>query len=221
MSDHPSPDDEPTQILPPAVAPRGLDGRGPSSVVPASYPEDYGIPPRPEPVRRSRALTVAVWVAAGLVLVMLVSVAGALLSRPGTVPPAPSAPPASDPDASVIAPPPPAPSQSAAAPQVRITLFSAPAAVVCVDEVTPMEVTLTWESVDATRAWIGVGTQDAQQQPYQEVPVQGSLAVPFPCSLAAQEYTVTVAGADGATLSSTLTVARTLAVEPPPVTPEP
>ncbi len=221
MSDKEPRDEEPTQILPAQGPHAPRDGQLPASVAPIGHPTNYGELPPSEPVRPSRALTVAVGIGVALLVILLLSVIGALIQRPGQVPPTPS--PTPDEDVTVPAPTQTAPEDSGSAePEPtqevpagpRITLFSGPATALCLnEEAAPTDITLSWDSVGATQAWIGVATADAQAAPYQEVAPTGELTLGFPCSISAQDYTLTVVG-DGGKVSSTITVVRALTHTP-------
>ena len=56
-----------------------------------------------------------------------------------------------------------------------------------------------WETRSADRAWIGISTQNAQQAPFAEVPVSGSITITFQCSEESEVYTVTAVGPHGTT----------------------
>ena len=68
----------------------------------------------------------------------------------------------------------------------------------------------SWDSTDADRAWIGVGTSDASISPTAEVPLSsdGWTEIEFECFSAEQNYTLTVQG-PGGTTSSMITVRST------------
>lgn len=69
----------------------------------------------------------------------------------------------------------------------------------------------TWDSSDADRAWIGVGTSDASISPTAEVPLSsdGWTELAFECFLDSSDYTLTVQG-PGGTTSVMITVQRAL-----------
>ena len=88
-----------------------------------------------------------------------------------------------------------------------------PAVAECADdhggETAPL--TFTWNSSDADRAWIGVGTSDASISPTAEVPLSsdGWTELEFECFLDSSDYTLTVQG-PGGTTSVQITVQRTI-----------
>jgi len=113
---------------------------------------------------------------------------------------------------------------------------SVPPAIVTFGAVTPtaaceapegeVDVELTWEVADATRVALAAGATevDAIAEPMQTDLQALALghAVPFPCTDETRVYTLTVEGADGNRVSSTVTVAREIP-EPeqqPPTYPE-
>lgn len=217
---------EPTQVLPPvAAAPRDL----PPTVAPPAA--DAGVAPVAQP--GNRATKIALWVAVALVVVLALSLIAALLSRGGDATPAVSESPSATPTVSESAQPSPSPSPSltvtpSAAPEPepepepepappppapsgpQFTAFSAPSTVACADEYSSGDVTISWSSSNAAKAWIGVATNNAKLQPYAEVPPAGSETLPFPCSNASQTYTVTLEDPDGVLAHKTVTVNRQL-----------
>lgn len=77
----------------------------------------------------------------------------------------------------------------------------------CADEFDSHPITFSWSSRNAHSAWIGISTQNAQQAPYSEVPVNGSITLYYQCSNASELYTVTLAGDHGLS-HKTVTVTR-------------
>jgi hypothetical protein len=75
---------------------------------------------------------------------------------------------------------------------------------------TTAEVTITWTSSGAVRAWIGIATDNAKQEPYSEVPPSGAATLPFPCSNASQKYTVTLEDGSGTLAHQSSTVERSM-----------
>jgi hypothetical protein len=107
------------------------------------------------------------------------------------------------------APPPPA------NPAPVITSFGGTNAVICPTpseapvpgqgSAEPPTVSLSWTGTGADSAFFGIGTEDAQAEPYSGVGVNDSIAVDFQCPQASQIYTITLVGPGGAT-SRTVTV---------------
>jgi hypothetical protein len=79
----------------------------------------------------------------------------------------------------------------------QFTSFVAPGTAACPDESSTADVTITWTSSGAVKAWIGIATDNAKQEPYSEVPPSGAATLPFPCSNSSQVYTVTLEDAAG------------------------
>lgn len=215
------PDDAATQVMPavprasyempPAVAPPVTASHGAASPAPA----------------RSGAARFAMWLAIALLVILLVSVAAALVARGGWFSSEPGASPSASvtPSASASASPSPSVTPSASetpAPSPTptetspsgptFTSFVAPSQATCPDEMTTAEVTVTWTSSGAVKAWIGIATDNAKQEPYSEVPTSGSATLPFPCSNASQKYTVTIEDAAGNLAHQSQTVQRSLPV---------
>lgn len=69
----------------------------------------------------------------------------------------------------------------------------------------------SWDSSDADRAWIGIGTSDASISPTAEVPLEsdGWTEIQFACFSSEENYTLTVQG-PGGTTSATITVFRSM-----------
>lgn len=110
--------------------------------------------------------------------------------------PAPSTP---APAPAPSAPPAPAPAPAPPSPKPAFTSFSPKDGtdVGCADANGSREVTFTWKTRNADRAWIGIATQNAQQAPYAEVPTSGSFTIWFQCSEKSEIYTVTATGPHG------------------------
>lgn len=227
-ADAPSGDDtQPTQVLPP-MAP------GAAPVQHRPYPEAE---PRPEPSAPteppgSRGLKLALWIAIGLVVVLALSLIAALWPKSSgepaptvepTVPvspsvsvePSESAEPSASPSPSPEPEPEPEPTETTTAPPPppagpQITSFTAPGVVSCPTEASAAEVTVSWSIINASRAWIGIATTDAQSAPYEEIAAAGTLTLPFPCSNGSQTYTITAIDGDGNTVHLTREVSRHL-----------
>ncbi|WP_448004734.1 hypothetical protein [Agromyces bauzanensis] len=198
-------DDDATRPVPREPATERL------GTAPAAVPAE---PERPAGARRMTWLWVAIGVLALAVVVLLVL----LLLRPGATPagnatatPTPSPTPTE-------APPPPAeptpePTAEPAPPPATgpvFTSFSAePATADCSGGVASVPLVFSWSSEDATEAWIGVGTTNAQTAPYEAVPTSASgyANLAFQCSEESQVYTVTISGPTGVTHHS-VTIVR-------------
>lgn len=93
-------------------------------------------------------------------------------------------------------------------PVVSIHHFSASTTSVhCADESEAYPVTVSWSSSNASQAWFGVDTDNAQQAPLQEVPTSGSFTWDFFCSNTSTVFTVSVAG-DAGTEHRSVTITR-------------
>jgi len=205
------PEGDPTQVMP-AVPP-------PSTTMPNSVAPAGGEPPVvPPPTERSRAGRFALWLAIILMLLLILSVIAALLTRSNETPEvsasaseSPSVTPSPTPSPSVTPSPSPTPTETTEAPSgPQFVLYSVPQEALCPDESTTLDVTVTWETTGADRAWVGIATTNAKDEPYSEVPTSGSVALPFPCSNESQVYTVTIEGAGGELVSESETVTRNL-----------
>ena len=203
---------DPTQVMPPVQpSPKSM----PDAVAPAG-----GEPPvPPPPTGRSGAGRFALWLAIILMLLLLISVIAALLTRSNGETPevsasaseSPSVTPSPTPSPSVTPSPSPTPTETTEAPSgPQFVLYSVPQEALCPDESTTLDITVTWESTGADRAWVGIATTNAKDEPFSEVPTSGSVALPFPCSNESQVYTVTLEGDDGALVSESETVTRNL-----------
>jgi hypothetical protein len=225
------PADEPTQVMPvvpsddatqvmPAV-PRASHEMPPAVAPPVTSP----VGPAPRDPRRNGPARFAVGLAIALVAILLVSVVAALIARGGwfssgpdvspSVSVTPSATPSASPSPSVTPSPSETPEPSPTPTETtpagpQFTSFVAPSEALCPDEMTTADVTVTWTSSGAVKAWIGIATDNAKQEPYSEVPPSGSATLPFPCSNASQKYTVTLEDASGNLAHRSATVERTM-----------
>lgn len=119
-------------------------------------------------------------------------------TEPTEVAPAPPAPPAPEPSE---------PEQQAAP---EITAFEVSPTTVDCTAGGSVPLVFTWSSIDATEGWIGVGTNDAQAAPFDQIsPGGGSYSgISFQCGTEQQTYALTVSG-PGGTVSQTVTVTAT------------
>ncbi|GAA4367037.1 hypothetical protein [Agromyces bauzanensis] len=165
---------------------------------------------RPTGERRMNWLWAVIGVLAFAVVVLLVL----LFLRPGPTPgdatatPTQSAAPTPPP-----AEPTPEPTTEPAPPPATGPVFTSftaePATADCSGGVASVPLVFSWSSEDATEAWIGVGTTDAQAAPYEAVPTSASgySNLAFQCSEESQVYTVTISGPTGVTHHS-VTIVR-------------
>jgi len=144
-------------------------------------------------------------------------ISGTATSSPSHTPtPAPASPAVSPgasgalPSGSQAAPPP----ASASAPAPAIESFSVgPQTVTCsapapgLPGLTSTPLTISWSIVGGLRAWVGVDTDDAMAEPYAEVSAEAGSTTDLQYLCADDHrYTLTVLGADGQTVSRTVTV---------------
>lgn len=206
---------EPTQVLPP------LDATHARDVPPSVAPPGSGIPGPPVAPERSRAARVAVWIAVALLVILALSVLASLLTRSGLFAPGPSVAPSTSVPASAPSTPTasenpspspsetPSPTPTEPAPAgPAFTSFTSPANAICLEDTAVADVTLEWTSTGASRAWVGVATDNAKAAPYEEVETSGTATLPFPCANESQKYTVTLEGAGGALVHHSVTVQR-------------
>lgn len=208
-------DDDATRPVPREPATERLDtSAGAAPTERLGTTSEPAQPGQPADARRMTWLWAVIGVLAFAVVVLLVL----LFLRPGATPagdatatPTPSATPA---EAST--PPPaetPEPTSEPAPPPATgpvFTSFSAePATADCSGGVASVPLVFSWSSEDATEAWIGVGTTDAQAAPYEAVPTtaSGYANLAFQCSEESQVYTVTISGPTGVTHHS-VTIVR-------------
>ena len=120
--------------------------------------------------------------------------------------PTPTTPPAPDDDESEAPSAPPAAS--------IVSFFAWDDEVDCSGDVA-VPVSFQWEAT-GERLWFGVGTENAQQEPYDEFPLTHTLDIDYQCGQpsGSQIYTVTVQAADGTTASSTVTITEAPLVVP-------
>ena len=155
------------------------------------------------------------WVLVGLLAFAVVVLLILLFLRPAapaadaTATPSPS--PTAAPTASATPPPaeptvePAPPTSEAAPPPAAGPVFTSfavePATADCSGGATSVPLVFSWASEDATEAWIGVATTNAQAAPYESVPTtaSGYSNLAYQCSEARQVYTVTISGLSGVT----------------------
>jgi len=88
--------------------------------------------------------------------------------------------------------------------------FSAPASAGCTGEVDNADLSFSWSSSNATKAYIGVATTNAKSEPFASdlPPVYTFTEIQYQCDLASQVYTVTLEDADGYLAHNTVTVTQ-------------
>jgi serine/threonine-protein kinase PknK len=114
------------------------------------------------------------------------------------------------------------PTKVATAPAV-ITSFGSstlPAGnVECATPGSMVTIAMTWQTQGATRAWIGIDTNDASKGPAAPVATSSdNYGLQYACSAASHVFTLTVANADGTTISASVTYTSRF---PPSTTPAP
>lgn len=177
-----------------------------------------------DPERSSNAKTITL-IVIGSILVAAIAILLLVLATRGNEPapvasPSPSA--STEPSASPTpsetptSSPTPTPSASVSPPPAQGAEFTSFApednsAVECPDDTSSVPLTFTWASTGAERAWIGVGTNDAQANPFAEVPTSGTFEdISFQCSNASEVYTVTLDDGAGTLTNATVTLVREL-----------
>lgn len=176
-------------------------------------------PVEPGPPAGARRMT-WLWLVVGVLALAVVVLLVLLLLRPDATPagdatatPTPSDAPTESPSTSPPAEPTTEPTSEPAPPPAAgpvFTSFSAtPATADCSGGVASVPLVFSWSSDDATEAWIGVGTTNAQAAPYEAVPTSASgyANLAFQCSEESQVYTVTISGPTGVTHHS-VTIVR-------------
>jgi len=95
--------------------------------------------------------------------------------------------------------PEPPPSESTTAASPTIVFSTAPTSVNCGDGDTTVPMLLGWSTADATDAWIGVGTQNAQAEPFEAVPTTAAAYenLAYPCAEPNLIVTLTAVGPGG------------------------
>lgn len=158
------------------------------------------------------------WVVIGVLAFAVIVLLVLLLLRPGATPagqatatptPSPTAEPGAPPPAEPTAEPTSEPAPPPAAGPVFTSFSVDPEVADCSGGVSSVPLVFSWSSEDATEAWIGVGTTNAQTAPYEAVPTSASgyANLAYQCSEASQVYTVTISGPTGVTHHS-VTIVR-------------
>lgn len=211
--------DTPTERFEPAGG--GTAGGGTAG---GTTPPGSGESPTPfsEPEGKSRTLLIILTIVGGLLLIALVialtlmAIRGSGDSVPVATSPTPSVSesesPSPEPSESeteepapeaepTTAPPPPAASPSFAT-------FSAPESAMCTSANPTSQLTFSWSSADAVRAWIGVRTTNAKAEPFEEVPTTATYTIDYQCSNDSEVYTVTLEDSAGTLTHKSVTVTK-------------
>jgi hypothetical protein len=86
-------------------------------------------------------------------------------------------------------------------------MFADPTEVTCPPGATGEDVTVVWETTNATKVWLGLDTGNAKEQPYQSyVAFDGSLTINFGCSESSHLFTITAENDAGEQTSSSVQV---------------
>jgi hypothetical protein len=105
--------------------------------------------------------------------------------------------------------PPPPPPPPPADPVPGFDSFSAPTDAGCEAGDTARELTFSWASDDAVRAYIGVQTKNAKSAPYEgDLPPVYTYALNYQCDLSSQFYTVTLEDGAGHLTHKTVTISK-------------
>lgn len=208
-------DDTPTQ----AFDPHAADAPTERFVQPAAV--SAGGPPPKDPGKKSKAMIIALSITGGLLLIAVVVLLTLLFARgfggsPGATPEVSTSPSASSsvsPSASPSASPSPSAEPSAAPsppPPAGPTFatFTAPSAATCTSANPTSQITFSWSSTDATRAWFGVHTTNAKAAPFEEVPTTATYTFDYQCSNDSEFYTVTLEDAGGNLTHKTVTITK-------------
>jgi len=102
----------------------------------------------------------------------------------------------------------PAPSASSAPSSPSFATFQPVDEAECADESGQAELTWSWSSTNASRAWFGIGTRNAKEAPFEEVATTATYTFWYQCSEASQLYTVTLEDSAGRLTHRTVEVVR-------------
>lgn len=173
-------------------------------------------------VRKSRTLLYVLITIGALLLIAIVILIATLAGRPASTTADPSSTPTvtdsasptptptetspspePEPEETEEAPPPPPP-----APVPGFDSFSAPSDAGCQDGDTQKQLTFSWSSDDAVRAYIGVQTNNAKAAPYESdlPPVYTYTNLYYNCDQNSQYYTVTLEDGSGHLTHKTVTI---------------
>lgn len=208
-------DDTPTQ----AFDPRAADAPTERFAQPAA-PNAGGAPPK-NPENRPKTTIIVLSVIGGLLLIVVIVLLAILFARGLGGSPAPTPAVSTSPSASVSASPSASPSSSpspSAEPSTAppppppagptFATFTAPSAATCTDANPTSQITFTWSSTDAVKAWFGVHTTNAKAAPFEEVPTTATYTFDYQCSNDSEFYTVTLEDASGNLTHKTVTITK-------------
>ena len=160
------------------------------------------------PPKKSNALLWTLISAAGVLLITIIVLAIILLQPKES--PAPADTPIAE--APVEEPEPEAtePEEEPEATGPVFDSFTAPETSGCTEETTEVPLEFSWESANAVRAYIGVGTDNARDDPFDGdlPPTYTYLNIVYLCDQESQTYTVTLEDESGEIASETVTVSR-------------
>lgn len=208
-------DDTPTQ----AFDPHAADAPTERFAQPTA-PNTGGTPPK-NPEKKSKTMIIALSIIGGLLLIAVIVLLTLLFARgfggpPAPTPdvsaspsvsagPSPSASPSSSPSPSTepsTAPAPPPPTGP------TFATFTAPSAATCTDANPTSQITFSWSSADAVKAWFGVHTTNAKAAPFEEVPTTATYTFDYQCGNDSEFYTVTLEDASGNLTHKTVTITK-------------
>jgi cell division septation protein DedD len=207
------PVDAPTRILPTAGAAGAGAGAG---AIPPARAHSLDRPVEGERKSRGLLYTLIALGAALLiaVIVLLLMFFGdqdpAPVSTPTATPTVPAEPTPSETPEPAPSPTPTQEPEPTEEPAVAPTFdsFEAPTSAGCEEGDDNAPIQISWGSRDATSAFVGVGTDDASQDPAESglPPVFTYTGFAYECELPSQVYTVTLENADGLTTSQSVTI---------------
>ena len=160
------------------------------------------------PLKKSNALLWTLVSIAGVLLITIIVLAIILLQPKDS--PAPANTPTAE--APIEEPEPEAtePEEEPEATGPVFDSFTAPETAGCTEETTEVPLEFSWESANAVRAYIGVGTDNARDDPFDGdlPPTYTYLNIVYLCDQESQTYTVTLEDESGEIASETVTVSR-------------
>jgi len=160
------------------------------------------------PPKKSNALLWTLVSIAGVLLTTIIVLAIILLQPKGTPTPVDSA----TAEAPIEEPEPEAtePEEEPEATGPVFDSFTAPETSGCVEGATESPLEFSWESTNAVRAYIGVGTDNARDDPFDGdlPPTYTYLNIVYLCEQESQTYTVTLEDENGEIASETVSVSR-------------
>jgi len=195
-------DQTPAGRAPAAAQPAGRDG------YPAQAP-----PKTPDAPKKKHTL---MWWLIGIGAALLIALIVALIvlfggaDEPAVAPTPTESSATPEPEPTPTEEPEPTPTETVAPPVTGPTFatFTAPSNAGCGEDDEEMPLTFSWSSSDATKAYIGVGTQNAALNPtFSDLPPTATFEeLSYQCDVASQVYTVTLEDAAGRLASNTVTI---------------